>query len=161
KGGVGAAGDAYERHADAVADRVVAGESAEDLLDQRAVSGASGTTQAVQCKEGKDDAEILTNQASLKGTDVEIPALEGALLSTRQEAVRLGLLSQASFDAGLALSQSMTQLQPAVAARGAVDPAVQERAAVAAHQLFSALQREAAGDKNFKMMPSMVESSGV
>jgi hypothetical protein len=31
-GGVGAADDAYERHADAVADRVVAGRSAEDLL---------------------------------------------------------------------------------------------------------------------------------
>ena len=31
-GGVGAAGDSYEQHADAVADRVVAGESAEDLL---------------------------------------------------------------------------------------------------------------------------------
>ena len=32
-GGVGAAGDPYERHADAVADRVVRGESAVDLLD--------------------------------------------------------------------------------------------------------------------------------
>jgi len=30
--GVGRAGDAYERHADAVADRVIAGQSAEDLL---------------------------------------------------------------------------------------------------------------------------------
>ena len=33
-GGVGAAGDAYEQHADAVADQVVRGESAEDLLDE-------------------------------------------------------------------------------------------------------------------------------
>jgi hypothetical protein len=32
EGGVGAAGDAFEQHADAVADRVVAGESAADLL---------------------------------------------------------------------------------------------------------------------------------
>jgi hypothetical protein len=32
-GGVGAAGDSYEAHADAVADRVVAGQSAADLLD--------------------------------------------------------------------------------------------------------------------------------
>ena len=32
-GGVGQAGDAYEQHADAVADRVVAGQSAADLLD--------------------------------------------------------------------------------------------------------------------------------
>lgn len=34
KGGVGEAGDAHERHADAVADRVVAGESAVELLSQ-------------------------------------------------------------------------------------------------------------------------------
>lgn len=49
KGGVGEAGDRYEQHADAVADRVVAGESAEALLDQAA--GASGAGQAVQRKE--------------------------------------------------------------------------------------------------------------
>jgi hypothetical protein len=102
KGGVGSIGDSYERHADAVADRVVAGQSAEDILDQGASSGAPRTTQAVQRKEGKDDAKILQNQAGLRGTDVEIPALEGALLATRKEAVKLGLLSQASFDAGLA-----------------------------------------------------------
>src|SRR5262249_4304847 len=34
KGGVGAAGDRYEQHADAVADRVVQGTSAEGLLDE-------------------------------------------------------------------------------------------------------------------------------
>jgi hypothetical protein len=44
-GGVGQAGDAYERHADQVADRVVAGQSAADLLP----SGSSGgTSTAVQ-----------------------------------------------------------------------------------------------------------------
>lgn len=42
KGGVGAAGDAYERHADAVADRVVRGESAEALLDEHAGPAAGG-----------------------------------------------------------------------------------------------------------------------
>jgi hypothetical protein len=160
KGGVGAVGDPYERHADAVADRVVAGQSAEDLLDQGAVHGAHGATQAVQRKEGKDDAKILENQASLEGTDVEIPALEGALLATRMTAVKLGLLSQASFDAGLALSQAMTQLQPTVAARGTVDRELQERAAASAQQLFAALHSETAGDKNFKIVPSMVPSSG-
>ena len=45
----------------------------------------------------------------------QLAEFQGALLSTRKEAVKLGLLSQASFDAGLALSQAMTQLQPAVA----------------------------------------------
>lgn len=48
-GGVGEAGDAYERHADAVADRVVAGESAEDLL--AAGPGRGGATAAIQRKE--------------------------------------------------------------------------------------------------------------
>jgi len=42
KGGVGAAGDAYEQHADAVADRVVAGESAAALLDQMSGRGHGG-----------------------------------------------------------------------------------------------------------------------
>ena len=45
KGGVGAAGDEYERHADAVADRVVAGASAEALLD---TTGGGGAHSAVQ-----------------------------------------------------------------------------------------------------------------
>jgi hypothetical protein len=44
-GGVGEAGDSYERHADAVADRVVAGQSAADLLGP-AATGA--TSRAVQ-----------------------------------------------------------------------------------------------------------------
>ena len=161
KGGVGAVGDAYERHADAAADRVVAGQSAEDLLDQGAVSCPPATVHAVQRKQDKDDVKILENQASLRGADVEIPALEGALLGTRKAAVKLGLLSQASFDAGLALSQAMAQLQPAVAAKGVVDSGVQERAAVAAQQLFAALQRETAGDKNFQIVTSVVPSSGI
>jgi hypothetical protein len=41
-GGVGAAGDPHERHADAVADRVVQGQSAEGLLDQYAGGGGAG-----------------------------------------------------------------------------------------------------------------------
>ena len=52
KGGVGQAGDVYEKHADAVADRVVAGESAESLLDETARgAAASGTSTAVQKQE--------------------------------------------------------------------------------------------------------------
>jgi len=42
KGGVGAEGDAYEQHADQVAHRVVAGQSAEGLLDQMAGGGGGG-----------------------------------------------------------------------------------------------------------------------
>jgi hypothetical protein len=63
KGGVGAAGDAYERHADAVADRVVAGQSAEALLGQMAPTGpGSGGAAAVQRREVATDAEITGPQ---------------------------------------------------------------------------------------------------
>lgn len=50
KAGVGEAGDAHEQHADAVADRVVQGKSAVDLLDQYAGgSGSEGVQhQAIQ-----------------------------------------------------------------------------------------------------------------
>jgi hypothetical protein len=64
KGGVGAVGDRYERHADAVADRVVAGQSADDLLDDSA--GAAPRARSPR-KEAKDDAKVLENQADLKG----------------------------------------------------------------------------------------------
>ncbi|MBC7976017.1 MAG: hypothetical protein H7138_13680, partial [Myxococcales bacterium] len=148
-GGVGVAGDAYEQHADAVADAVVAGQSAAPLLD-RVTGRGQGAAHAIQRKEGKADAKILENQASLKGPDVEIPALEGALLATRMEAVKQGLLSQASFDAGLKLSQAMTRLQPAVAANGPIDVLLQQTAVVAAHQLFAALRTETADEKNFQ-----------
>ena len=113
-----------------------------------------GRQRMVQRKDAKDDEAILANQASLKGTDVEIPALEGALLATRMEAVKRGLLSQASFDAGLALSRAMTQLQPAVAAKGQVDKQLQEHAAAAAQQLFASLHADTADESNFRMMPS-------
>jgi Domain of unknown function (DUF4157)/DNA/RNA non-specific endonuclease len=46
KGGVGEAGDAYERHADEVADLVVAGKSAEELLSRGLGGGAGGTGSA-------------------------------------------------------------------------------------------------------------------
>jgi outer membrane protein OmpA-like peptidoglycan-associated protein len=45
KDGFGEAGDVYERHADAVADRVVRGESAESLLDHYKGEGGSGGVQ--------------------------------------------------------------------------------------------------------------------
>lgn len=48
KGGVGQEGDAYEKHADAVADRVVQGKSAESLLDGFAGSSSSSGSDGVQ-----------------------------------------------------------------------------------------------------------------
>lgn len=58
KGGVGQIGDPYERHADAVADRVVQGESAVDLLDQMAGGGSGGADSAsVQRQTAKPAAD--------------------------------------------------------------------------------------------------------
>ena len=48
RGGVGESGDAHERHADAVADRVVAGQSAQDLLDPYGAGGPGVQRSAVQ-----------------------------------------------------------------------------------------------------------------
>jgi hypothetical protein len=45
KGGVGESGDPHERHADAVADRVVAGDSAQDLLDHYGPAGGGDGVQ--------------------------------------------------------------------------------------------------------------------
>ena len=59
KGGVGEAGDRYEQHADAVADKVVAGHSAEALLDQMAGTPVGA---GVQRKEVGSDAEITGPQ---------------------------------------------------------------------------------------------------
>ena len=50
-GGVGQSGDRYERHADAVADAVVRGESAEALLDQHTAGPRSAAAGAVQRQE--------------------------------------------------------------------------------------------------------------
>lgn len=73
KGGVGQAGDAYEQHADAVADRVVAGESAEPLLD--AMSGG-GTQTAVQrsqpISETTDTGNRYTQELEVLPTKIQI-----------------------------------------------------------------------------------------
>ncbi|MEO1272411.1 MAG: DUF4157 domain-containing protein [Myxococcota bacterium] len=51
KGGVGRVGDPYEQHADAVADAVVEGRSAQTLLDQGPSSGIAASSGQVQRKE--------------------------------------------------------------------------------------------------------------
>jgi hypothetical protein len=71
RGGVGAEGDDYERHADAVADRVVRGESAEALLDGAAAGGSAGP--AVQRKERGPDAPDDTG-----GDEPELVKQDGA-----------------------------------------------------------------------------------
>ncbi|MBK9030114.1 MAG: DUF4157 domain-containing protein [Myxococcales bacterium] len=62
KGGVGEAGDPYEQHANAVADAVVAGRSAEPILDSMVGPGGSGGTsvqrQAVQFWSGHEHRAV-------------------------------------------------------------------------------------------------------
>lgn len=58
KGGVGQAGDTYERHADAVADAVVAGRSAEALLGP--VTAAAGMGEGVQRSVGEAADKALS-----------------------------------------------------------------------------------------------------
>ncbi len=67
RGDVGAVGDRYEQHADAVADAVVRGESAEALLDQLAGGGGGGG--------GGRAAAAVQRQATGMG---EVRAREGA-----------------------------------------------------------------------------------
>ena len=47
-GGIGQSGDRYERHADAVADRVVQGRNAEDLLNKYAIPNKTGNEAQLQ-----------------------------------------------------------------------------------------------------------------
>lgn len=60
KGGIGEAGDAYERHADAVADRVVQGAPAGDLLDQVASPRAGSSAGGVQRLQFALDGDLRT-----------------------------------------------------------------------------------------------------
>jgi hypothetical protein len=73
QGGVGQSGDHYERHADQVADAVVRGESAEDLLGPAAGSSAGKSVQkSVVQKDGEDPAEAPKPEAkdSLTASDL-------------------------------------------------------------------------------------------
>jgi hypothetical protein len=55
KGGVGEAGDSYERHADVVAGAVVRGESAEALLDRGPSGSGGGVPRVVQRRDNESD----------------------------------------------------------------------------------------------------------
>ena len=68
KGGIGEIGDAYEQHADAVADLVVQGKSSEALLDRYAGGAGSGTTGgAIQRHAFIKDTQVLKNDEVATG----------------------------------------------------------------------------------------------
>jgi hypothetical protein len=78
KGGVGAAGDAHEQHADAVADAVVQGRSAEGLLDPYGSGpggGGGGGVQLQPAPEVAPDAAPAVDVKALTGKLGRIPVL--------------------------------------------------------------------------------------
>jgi hypothetical protein len=81
KGGVGAAGDPHEQHADAVAARVVAGQSAETLLDQHAQHAGQHAGQDARADAG---APQVQHKTTIVDTDKKAVPGEGpgALEST-------------------------------------------------------------------------------
>jgi hypothetical protein len=97
KGGVGQAGDPYEQHADAVADLVVAGQSAEALLDQHG-GGARDASPPVQAKlritagEGEDRVDKALGAAQDGQADPYVQAilkLLKALAGAQADRIRL------------------------------------------------------------------------
>jgi hypothetical protein len=73
KDGVGEVGDTYEQHADAVADRVVRGESAEDLLDRfGGLGGGAGGGGRVQKR-----AYLGPSFTAPSATDLAKPGVQG------------------------------------------------------------------------------------
>jgi hypothetical protein len=117
-GGVGQVGDAYEQHADAVADLVVQGKSAESALDRFAPRGG-GTAQATQHK-AVQRAPVKTHYGDFKdeyfseikndGTTVGVDMFLKFTPNTEVDATKIGM-SQAvkSFVEGNAISIDATK----------------------------------------------------
>lgn len=79
-GGVGDAGDMYERQADAIADRVVAGQSAADLLPR---GGGGGRSSAVQRKEPAEPKQNVEYKPAVSATPDKATALMGGTASVK------------------------------------------------------------------------------
>lgn len=95
KSGIGSVGDAYEQHADAVADQVVQGKSAEGLLNQMAPTAAAPSGGAVQAKVVQFDIKSdLRSAMSGWGTD------EDAIFNRLRQATAAELQAVVA-DAGL------------------------------------------------------------
>lgn len=119
--GMGRSGDKYERHADAVADAVVRGESAEALLDQHAgggsgtrVASAPGATQlAVQCFSAEQTPAQRADEARgvLRALAAMPPEQQAARIAAWSESWTqelLGAISEADRAAHAALLGTIT-----------------------------------------------------
>lgn len=81
-GGVGTPGDAHERHADAVADLVVQGRSAEALLDE-GVGGTQGTAKDAGAKAG-DVVQMLPEKKVTSGAMRRLEKAREAIAHTKE-----------------------------------------------------------------------------
>ena len=106
-GGVGSVGDSYEKHADAVADKVVSGQSAEGLLSNMTGGGGGGVQQraddAVQMAEDEGKAPARTpavqnwakvrtrrdTSGAMPRRDIELKRLACSVKTSQAEARRL------------------------------------------------------------------------
>jgi hypothetical protein len=104
-GGVGEAGDVYEQHADAVADLVVAGQSAESQLDQ---FGGSGGGRAVQRYSRRDGFKVShsTEMAIEDQNEVKKFYAKPATLN-RSIAILEGMKSKVTLQQGDAAPQAL------------------------------------------------------
>ena len=105
KGGVGEAGDPYERHADAVADRVVAGQSAGDLLAGHG-KGGGGSSGGVQHKlvqrEGKTTPKKTTTPPAKTTGQTTAPATTGPEAKA-SSGPKITVSETTAFDFGLSI----------------------------------------------------------
>lgn len=104
KGGVGEEGDRYEQHADAVADRVVRGDSAEELLSAYLGPGVQQQTTAVRRSPGKETAEgseVVGADAGVRGDATQdlVDFFMGPAPAAASTAVQLKPQRAASADA--------------------------------------------------------------
>jgi hypothetical protein len=94
KGGVGQAGDAYERHADAVADRVVAGRSAADLLPAAGPGAAADVVQMFNETEIKGAtwrvSEGGTSMVKQDGANQTLYATDGLIATSNAQLADAG-----------------------------------------------------------------------
>jgi hypothetical protein len=109
-GGIGQSGDRYERHADAVADTVVAGESAEPLLDGFSGGGGTGLQFDLETWSAERKAFISAEHAPTDGE-----ADDGAFKDVAVDPKRVAKLKggKLSLDEALALpAETVAQIDP-------------------------------------------------
>jgi hypothetical protein len=158
--GVGHDGDPYERHADAIADRVVAGESAADLL--AAGPAASASTRSSPASSPASPTTAVQRRrhgapaAASAAPSTEPSALARAVAQTALavEALRIALARRGSIDAPSAgLQQALDRLAAAVHQEQA--PRAREAAAVRAVLEDADVVIRAVGARNHDAHPTL------